>query len=209
MLGEAYERAIQTVLETSNWEIGHVQHVRRLAVALFLALRELHGLPDDGAILLEAAAMLHDVGYPTDPENHHKLSARIIRASLGPPFTPQQVDFIAILARYHRKGVPQIRHRRFAALDDRGRRKVTWLAGILRVADGLDRAHVCAVQSIRASVVYERLEIRVADRSSTEFFRLDVEPPRGEALATGIEGAVRKRDLLERALGVPVVIHAV
>jgi exopolyphosphatase/guanosine-5'-triphosphate,3'-diphosphate pyrophosphatase len=203
MLSEAQERAIDAVLESSNWEIGHVRHVRRLAVALFRSLRPLHGLDEAASDLLEAGALLHDVGYPTDPATHHKVSARMIRTLLGAPFQADEVDLIALLARYHRKGGPTARHRRYGRLSDQQRRTVSWLAGILRVADGLDREHLSAVRSLTSSVVHDRLVILVSGDEGDTGPAADA-----ELMAASVDGGLQKRDVLERASGLPVVINA-
>jgi exopolyphosphatase/guanosine-5'-triphosphate,3'-diphosphate pyrophosphatase len=209
-LTEAQELAIERVLETSDWEIGHVHHVRRIATWLFDALRELHGLSAGDELLLHAAALLHDVGYPVDAAEHHKVSARIIRNLLGSPFHSNEVDLIALLARYHRKAIPKLRHRRYGALDGHERRVVTWLGGILRVADGLDRGHDSAVQWLSTAIHDERLEIRVSDRPPLRAnggddlaFRSET----AERLQVDLDGAMRKRDLLERAIGRPVIVR--
>lgn len=177
----------------SDWQPGHVQQVRRIAAWLFVALREHHGLDTGDQRLLEAGALLHDVGYPTDPPRHHKVSARIIRANLGGPFDDAAIQTIALLARYHRKGGPKSRHRRFAALDARGRAALCWLAGVLRVADGLDRQHITAAQGITTALVDGRLEVRVHGD--------------GHPLDEDIAGGMRKRDVLERAAGMPVLVR--
>jgi hypothetical protein len=214
-LSAAQEGAIDGVLATSDWAIGHVRHVRLIATWLYEALRELHGLGDAEAIALQAAALLHDVGFPTDPSRHHKVSARIIRELLGPPFTAEQVDLIALLARYHRDVPPKLTHRRYGRLDARGRRQVNWLAGILRVADGLDRGHDSRVQWLMASIVHERLQIQVCDRPPGGRPTIVLDDRNGASrlaggpLADDIAGAMRKRDLLERALGMPVVIYSI
>lgn len=177
----------------SDWIPHHVRQVQRIAGWLFEALHEYHGLGPAERRLLEAAAYLHDVGYPTDPARHHKVSARIVRANLGAPFTDDDVQTIALLTRYHRKGGPKLKHRRFAALDGRRRDAVRWLAGILRVADGLDRSHVAAVRGVAAARIDGRLELRV--RGS------------GAPLDEDLAGAVKKRDVLERALGITLVVR--
>jgi exopolyphosphatase / guanosine-5'-triphosphate,3'-diphosphate pyrophosphatase len=208
MLSEAQKRAIDVVLASSNWEIGHVRHVRQLAVALFQSLRPLHQLDDASAELLEVGALLHDVGYPADPANHHKVSARIIRTLLHAPFAVEEVELIALLARYHRKGGPKARHRRYGRLDDQQRRTVSWLAGILRVADGLDREHVSAVRSLTASVDQDRLLIAVSDRLPDDAPTAEaLTAARSERLAASVDGGLQKRDVLERISGLPVVIE--
>jgi exopolyphosphatase/guanosine-5'-triphosphate,3'-diphosphate pyrophosphatase len=185
------ETALERVLETTSWEVAHVRQVQRIAAWLFELLRPYHGLGDVEERLLLAAALLHDVGYPTDPPDHHKASARVVRTHLGAPFDEREVDLIALLARYHRRTPPKLKHRRYAALDESGRRLVGGLGGLLRVADGLDRSHAEAVRSVSALPIEGRLEI-VAEGARDEDLR----------------GAMRKRDLLERVLGMAVVVRA-
>lgn len=192
--------AVERVLATSAWALGHVHQVAHLAARLFDALRPYHACDEADQRLLVAAALLHDVGYPTDPDRHHKVSARLIRTQLGPPFTTEQVELVALLARYHRKGCPKLRHRRYGALSPADRRTVGWLGGMLRVADGLDRAHDSAVGAIAAVPHDGRMVLRVSPAGDT--------PHPAELLAEDVAGGMRKRDLLERALGLSVVIRA-
>jgi exopolyphosphatase/guanosine-5'-triphosphate,3'-diphosphate pyrophosphatase len=190
-LSQAQLEACDAVIALSNWLPGHVRQVRRIAGWLYDELRPYHGLGDDPRVLLLAAALLHDVGYPTDPARHHKVSARIVRAHLGAPFTPEQVDLIALLARYHRKSVPKLKHRRYAALVAERQRLLCWLGGVLRVADGLDRAHDAAVRAMQVARPDGRVEIRAEGASDVD-----------------VDGAMRKRDLLERTLGMAVVVRS-
>ena len=210
---------------TSHWADGHVRQVERLSGWLYAGLRPFHGLGAREETLLRAGALLHDVGYPIDPERHHKVSARIIRNQLGPPFDPDQIALIALLARYHRKALPCLRHDHYVALAERDRRIVSWLGGIIRVADGLDRAHNAAVQCLAISTADERLEILVSTRSDRERFRPTAANGRGGAIALAsraaapvrvdpmlrmdVTAAQRKSDLLARALGRMVSIQAV
>jgi exopolyphosphatase/pppGpp-phosphohydrolase len=224
-LSDDQEAAISRVLATtSDWALGHVHQVERVAVWLYDALREFHGYGADEETLLRAAALLHDVGYPVDPDRHHKISARIIRTQLGPPFAAEQVELVALLARYHRKALPKLAHRRYRSLDDRSRRIVLWVGGILRVADGLDRAHDSRVQRVRVGLIDNRIEIRVGTggralparatveaiaRSAGGFADFPASPVAGASdLETDVAGAMRKRNLLERALGMPVLVRA-
>ncbi len=192
--------AVERVLATSAWALPHVHQVAHLAARLFDALRPYHACGEEAERMLVAAALLHDVGYPTDPDRHHKVSARLIRTMLGPPFDSHQVELIALLARYHRKGGPKLRHRRYGALTPEDRRTVNWLGGMLRVADGLDRAHDSAVGVVTASPHDGRIVLRVHPAGET--------PHPTELLAENVAGAMRKRDLLEKALGLSVTVKA-
>lgn len=216
--------AIARVLATtSDWALDHVRQVERVASALFSALALFHGFGPEEETLLCAAALLHDVGYPVDPDRHHKISARIIRAHLGLPFDPRQVELIALLARYHRKALPKLSHRRYRELAERDRRVVGWLGGILRVADGLDRAHDAGVESVAIALTDSRLEILVGPaeaavvRPPARLARVAAEEfvaSNGDARGDGeprvdVQGAMRKRDLLERAMGRSILVRVV
>lgn len=199
-LGVEEYAACERVLATSAWALGHVHQVARLAARLFDALQPYHACGVAEERILVAAALLHDVGYPTDPANHHKVSARLIRTMLGPPFERPEAELIALVARYHRKAGPKLRHNRYRALGPDDRRTVNWLGGMLRVADGLDRAHDSAVGAISATPHDGRILLRVRPAGDT------AHP--AELLAEDVAGAVRKRDLLEKALGLSVVVRA-
>jgi exopolyphosphatase/pppGpp-phosphohydrolase len=190
--------AIARVHRVTDWMPEHGHQVARLAHQLFQSLAVVHGLDTRHAALLRAAALLHDVGYPIGPDDHHRTSARIIRSQLGLPFHAADVAIVALLARYHRKALPSIRHRRFSALSHVDQRMVGWLAGILRVADGLDRAHRHTIESVTTTERDGQVVVRPFPRDGAS----------DDDVATAIRGARRKRDLLERSVGGPIRLAA-
>jgi exopolyphosphatase / guanosine-5'-triphosphate,3'-diphosphate pyrophosphatase len=127
----------------------HCEHVARLATEMFDALRDAYALPQAGGDILRAAALLHDIGYLINHERHHKHAYHLIMHGDLHGFSAHEIQLIANVARYHRGAVPKKAHANFARLDRRERRLVRQLAGILRVADGLDRTHGQAVQRVR------------------------------------------------------------
>ena len=99
--------------------------------------------------LLEVAALAHNVGMVIAHSGHHKHAAYMIRNSeqlVG--FSQQEIELIAQVARYHRKSQPSLKHPEFAALDEDEQRTVSILAGILRIAIGLDRRHAGMVKAV-------------------------------------------------------------
>jgi exopolyphosphatase / guanosine-5'-triphosphate,3'-diphosphate pyrophosphatase len=132
--------ALMQLLET---EPHHVQQVSRLAVQLFDALEDLHGLDDHDRLILESAGLLHDIGWSVarDGKGHHRESARLIREHSWTIFNAGSVTILAQVARYHRKNIPMLEHEEFAALSPAERLRVQQLAALLRIADGLDRSH--------------------------------------------------------------------
>lgn len=98
--------------------------------------------------MLEAAALLHDVGYFINYDRHHKHSYHLIRHAELFNFSPREREIVANLARYHRKALPKARHDNFARLAAADQELVCKLGGILRLADGLDRRRSRAVDAI-------------------------------------------------------------
>ncbi len=117
------------------------EHVAGLATGIFDALSGAYALPANGRDVLRAAALLHDIGYLINHERHHKHAYHLIMHGDIRGFSAREVELIANVARYHRRAFPKKTHTNFARLDSGERRLVRRLAGILRVADGLDRTH--------------------------------------------------------------------
>ncbi len=63
---------------------AHERHVAATAVALFDRLLDLHGMGQADRDLLNAAALVHDIGRYVNPSAHHKHGAYLIRNALLP-----------------------------------------------------------------------------------------------------------------------------
>jgi exopolyphosphatase/guanosine-5'-triphosphate,3'-diphosphate pyrophosphatase len=120
---------------------------------------------------------------------HHKHAYHLILHGDLQGFTQRELEIIACTARYHRKAFPSKRHSAFARLERADRRLVRALAGILRVADGLDRTHTQRIGAVECSLhrgyveftvhagTDPRVEIWDAERKGGLFERaFDVEP---------------------------------
>jgi exopolyphosphatase/guanosine-5'-triphosphate,3'-diphosphate pyrophosphatase len=167
----------------------HCEHVAHLATQLFDGLAERFGVPADARELLEAAALLHDIGYVINHAKHHKHAYHLILNGDLQGFTQRELEIVACVARYHRKAFPKKRHTAFARLERADRRLVRALAGMLRVADGLDRTHTQRITAVRCGThrgfveltlqarTDPRVEIWDAERKSGLFQRaFDLEP---------------------------------
>lgn len=144
---KALEQAI-ALAERYDYEVGHSHQDARLALCIFDLTTSLHDLDDEYRDLLHYAAVLHDIGYWYDYENHHKHAFRMIMEADLPALTPREKLIVANVARYHRSARPKLKHKGFAALDPDDQETVTRLAAILRFADGLDRSHTNAVEDL-------------------------------------------------------------
>jgi len=133
----------------------HVAHVTKLALQLFDGLAVLHGLGERERLLLESAGYLHDIGHQFDflGTGHHKESARLIREHPWKYFNAEEVSIIALVARYHRKAMPDSDDPHFGSLPLSQRQVVQKLAALLRLADSMDRAHEQYVTGIKTEVL--------------------------------------------------------
>ncbi|NBS06633.1 MAG: HD domain-containing protein [Verrucomicrobia bacterium] len=136
-------REASTFMAQREKEPRHVRHVTLWSVFLFRKLESLHQLQSAELELLVAGSLLHDVGWSTATEErpHHKESARIIREHPWRKLSKSKREFVALLARYHRKSIPSPTHRRYQNLPKDQKKILHLLAGILRVADAIDRSH--------------------------------------------------------------------
>jgi len=123
-------------------EISHAENVTRSALQLFDGLAETGFAPRPrnarARMILQVAALAHDVGRAQRERRHQKVSARYLR-EMNPPFgwKAQDLQLAALVARYHRGALPAPTQNRFARLPEGQKNLVTFLAGILRLAEAL------------------------------------------------------------------------
>src|SRR6266550_6426107 len=96
-------RSVFELAERCHYWPEHSQHVARLAIALFDQTRAIHGLTDREREWLEYAAILHDIGVHISYERHHKHSFYLIKNGDLRGFEPEEINIIALVARYHRR----------------------------------------------------------------------------------------------------------
>lgn len=192
-LRDVARRSVVDLMMATDEDPGHSEHVAYLALELFDATAGRHGHGAEARSLLEAAALLANVGLAISHNQHHKHSYYVIRNSdrlVG--FTDNEIEQVALIARYHRKSAPKASHPEWAALEEEQQEVVRVAAGLLRVAIGLDRSHRRHVATVR-----------VRDRGD----RLLVEAvPAGREVDLDLElyAANERTGLLAEALGVEV-----
>jgi len=135
------QRSVIELGERCNYWPEHAHQVARLADALFDRTRSTHGLTDREREWLRYGALLHDVGVHISYERHHKHSYYLIRNGDLRGFEPEEIEVIALIARYHRRTPPNRRHEGFGDLKRKRRRIVRTLAAMVRLAENLDRSH--------------------------------------------------------------------
>lgn len=130
----------------------HAEYVRRLAVSIFDQLADVHGLNGDYRLALELGAILHDIGYAVSRRRHHKHGEYLVLNAQLQGLEGRLKTMVAALVRHHDKSFPAKRHSTFSSLSKGDRDAVQKLAGILRIADGLDAHYAQTVDAVDVSV---------------------------------------------------------
>lgn len=174
------------------------EHVAMLAASIFDQLATFMSDTTPGIFtpenreMLQAAALLRDVGYLVNYAKHHKHSYHLIVHSDLRGFTAREVAIIANTARYHRRSKPKRKHREFMKLDPDERRIVEALSAILRIADGLDRTHTQVIQSLELTRDDDAMHMLV---NASQFPEVD------------IWGAERRKSLFRRVFATELHIR--
>ena len=197
--GSALQQAAMEKLRT--WasfldpDVNHSAHVTRLALQLYDGLTKagIVAVGSECRRILEAAAILHEVGRSRRPEGHRKRAYSMIRR-LKPPlgWSAEELQCVAVIARYHGGTLPQTSSSPFVGLPSKRRTALLPIAGILRLADAFDFSRDRKID--RVSVERRDGMLIVYGRGLQEI------SPVGERLA-------RARYLLETTCGCPIAVR--
>ncbi|MDR1900794.1 MAG: HD domain-containing protein [Treponema sp.] len=124
-----------------HFDEAHSRFVADLSLTLFDALIQEHGMNRRERMLLEAAAILHDIGMFIRGSHHEKHGQYIVANSEIFGLRQDELGIIANVIRYHRSHTPSSADIEYIALQREERILVQKIAAILRVADALDRGH--------------------------------------------------------------------
>ncbi len=195
-LREVFHRQIiasaHSLAEHYHADLDHAENVRDFALLIFDEMLDEHGLDRHQRVMLEAAAILHDIGSYISGSSHHKHGQYIIDNSEIFGLNTREKDVLGNIVRYHRKAKPQSSHSSYSGLNREDKIVVLKLAAILRVADALDRAHNSRIN---------KLEIERTD----ELFLVHAAQPGDFSLEK--YSINKKSDLFEEVFGLEVVLR--
>jgi exopolyphosphatase/guanosine-5'-triphosphate,3'-diphosphate pyrophosphatase len=143
-------------------DLKHALHTRELSCRFFDELFDEHHFDKQYRVVLEVAALLHEVGTFVSSRSHHKHSFYLIVNSEIPGLTQEQLQLAAHVARYHRRSRPKSTHVEYMALLRESRMVVNKLAAILRVADALDASRIQHVKDPEFTVDDNGLVVAVS-----------------------------------------------
>jgi exopolyphosphatase / guanosine-5'-triphosphate,3'-diphosphate pyrophosphatase len=155
------ERSCLLMAMKYETDIAEKKHVGELAMQLFDQLRNVHLMDDAARELLQNACLIYDVGVFVNFQDYHKHSAYLILNGRLRGFNNEERIMLSLLARYHRKGKPKKKHEVFGQMQEKERDLLRGLAGILRIAVGLDKTKNQWVERLTCEVQEDSLIIKI------------------------------------------------
>jgi exopolyphosphatase/guanosine-5'-triphosphate,3'-diphosphate pyrophosphatase len=174
-----------------HFDEPHSRHVARLCMALFDELENIHGMNRRQRMMLETAAVLHDIGAYIKASCHYKHGHYIIINSEIFGLHHDELNIIANVIRYHRGDSPSEADIEYVSLQRDERILVLKMASILRVAEALDRSHS---QKIKTLTVDRRVETIALHANS------------GYDLSLELMGMEEKSGLFQDVFGYKIVL---
>ncbi|NJM64742.1 MAG: Ppx/GppA family phosphatase [Acaryochloris sp. RU_4_1] len=207
--GSVRERSVYNLAHQYHVDLAAAERVATFAATLFEQTQTtLHDWGTDEGQLLWAAAILHNCGHYISHSAHHKHSYYLIRHGGLLGYTDAEVEIIANLARYHRKGPPKKKHENYQNLVNKTQRRIVdQLSAILKLAVALDRRQIGAIQALRCeyqahlNIVILHLHARdIGDDCDLELWSLEIkkvcfEAEFGVKLVTQLEDPTSRPDL--------------
>jgi exopolyphosphatase/guanosine-5'-triphosphate,3'-diphosphate pyrophosphatase len=151
-MGSSLPRRVQVMASVERmgrkfaFDAEHAAITARLAARLFDQSLSLHNLTENERLLLEVAAMLHDIGQFINIIDHEKHGYYLLKNHRLIGLTLAEQEIVANLVYYHRKQSLSALDENIKALSQKDRIVVTKLCGLLRLADAMDTSHLARVQ---------------------------------------------------------------
>jgi exopolyphosphatase/guanosine-5'-triphosphate,3'-diphosphate pyrophosphatase len=183
--------SVQNVLQHYAQAKEHVELTRHLAARLYAGLRPIHGFSERESDLLDAAAVLQDIGLAVNYYRHDRHGAYLVAAAPLNGYTHREQALLALLVRYHRRGKPRLReYEPLCPPDDV--RLLRVLAACLRVADHLERTRARRVHDLEVEVRSSKVVLRPLARENLSLELWEME---------------QHQELFEAAFGRPLVLE--
>ncbi len=172
-----------------DFDERHAIHVAKLASQLFRSTVKLHRLSEQYEIVLQVAGLLHEIGQAINERSYHKHSAYIIGNSTLFGIGARELLLISLVARYHRRALPQLGHDGYGSLNQNERVVVSKLAALLRIAKALDAGRNQLINELETTVKGNSLIVEIPGATDLALEQLEMR---------------RQQDLFEYVFGLNV-----
>ncbi len=185
-------RSARAVGEQYFYDRSHSRAVTEFSLVLFDSLRDMLDFSDQDRVLLEIAAVLHDIGMYVSELEHQSHSAYLIQWSDIVGLNENDRYLVSRIAYFHREEMPINTHPELISLSLDDRIRVRKLAGVLRLADVLDRGHAQGVKKLEVEITEDRLILYLQMIGD---------------LGLILDALPKKVDILEQVTGLEVVLR--
>jgi len=132
--------AVRHISKRYRYDKKHSEQVEKHALAIFDSTKRQHGMDDRDRLLLQAAAIMHEVGKYIHVTNHSSRSYQIIHTTEIIGLSREEREIIAYTARFYTQS-DLFADRYFQYLPADQRIAISKLTAILRMADAMDASH--------------------------------------------------------------------
>jgi len=143
----------------------HARLTAKLSACLFEQSKPLHELDNSNVLLLEMAALLHDIGHFINTVDHEKHAYYLLSVNRLIGLTVREQNIVANLVRYHRKQSPTTDDDNFKALNQKDRAIVAKLSALLSLADSMDVSHANPVTDVTLKETKSGWQIKLFGKS--------------------------------------------
>lgn len=146
--------SVNNLARRCNTNLTHSGQVRAVALRLFDGFKRegIHEMDDKDRSILGYASILHDIGEFISYNRHNVHTYTIITNSNMPGFNSDELEDMALIARFHHKKFPSRNNRYLRYMDSERVEKIRMSALFLRVADVLDRHRSSNVEEMGGKV---------------------------------------------------------
>lgn len=141
------------------YEEKHSQTVENYALKLFDVLKPVHKLGKRERLLLQVAAILHDIGKYVNIKKHYLHSHNIIKSTEIMGLTSRELDIVSRISYFHSAQDLEIDDYSAQVENQQDKILITKMLAILRLADALDVAHERKLGDIDVSLEENHLKI--------------------------------------------------
>ena len=173
--GKEVIQSAQSIAEKYRINLHHAKRVAACAVWLFDELQSEHNLGIRHRVLLEVAALLHEIGTFVSTRAYHKHTYYLIANSQIYGLTRTEDLVVANVARYHRRSVPKPSHTEYMNLSQENRVVVNKLASLLRLGKAMDVSNIRDIDKLECILASDTLRIKVPAMSETSLRKRSLE----------------------------------
>ena len=142
---------IHNIGEHYNYDVKHAKQVERLALAMFDKLSKSHGMDEHCRTLVQATALLHDIGKYISMRSHSLYTYKLIMSTDILGFSDNDKKIVALASYYHanqlfenKAGSPEM-EKELTPL-------VAKIAALVRLADAMDRSYQQKIKFCKVSI---------------------------------------------------------